>query len=121
MVIFLAGLQAVPAELYEAANIDGTSAWQRFRQITFPLIAPSVTINVVLTLIGSMKVFDLIFVMTNGGPANASELLALRIYNEAFTLNHFGYATAVGIVMSLLILALSVINLRFLRAREVEL
>lgn len=121
MVIFLAGLQAVPAELYEAANIDGTSGWQRFRQITFPLIAPSVTINVVLTLIGSMKVFDLIFVMTNGGPANASESLALRIYNEAFTLNHFGYATAVGIIMSLLILALSVLNLRFLRAREVEL
>lgn len=120
MVIFLAGLQAVPAELYEAANIDGTSGWQRFRHITFPLIAPSVTINVVLTLIGSMKTFDLIFVMTNGGPGNASESLALRIYNEAFTLNHFGYATAVGIVMSLLILGLSVLNLRILRKREVE-
>src|SRR5579883_2097477 len=66
MVIFLAGLQAVPPELYEAANIDGTSGWQRFRHITLPLIAPSVTINIVLTLIGSMKTFDLIFVMTNG-------------------------------------------------------
>lgn len=120
MVIFLAGLQAVPTELYEAANIDGTSGWQRFRHITFPLIAPSVTINVVLTLIGSMKVFDLIFVMTNGGPGDASESLALRIYKEAFTLNHFGYATAVGIVMSLLILGLSVVNLRLLRKREVE-
>jgi ABC-type sugar transport system permease subunit len=120
MVVFLAGLQAVPTELYEAANIDGSSGWQRFRHITFPLIAPAVTINVVLTLIGSMKVFDLIFVMTNGGPADASESLALRIYKEAFTLNHFGYATAVGIVMSLLILGLSVLNLRFLRKREVE-
>jgi raffinose/stachyose/melibiose transport system permease protein len=120
MVIFLAGLQAVPAELYEAANIDGTSGWQRFRYITFPLIAPAVTINVVLTLIGSMKTFDLIFVMTNGGPGNASETLALRIYNEAFNLNHFGYATAVGIVMSLFILGLSVLNLRLLRKREVE-
>jgi raffinose/stachyose/melibiose transport system permease protein len=120
MVIFLAGLQAVPAELYEAAYIDGTSGWQRFRYITFPLIAPAVTVNVVLTLIGSMKVFDLIFVMTNGGPGNASESLALRIYKEAFTLNHFGYATTVGIVMSLLILALSVLNLHFLRAREEE-
>ncbi len=121
MVIFLAGLQAVPTELYEAANIDGTSGWQRFWRITFPLIAPAVTINVILTLIGSMKVFDLIFVMTNGGPGDASESLALRIYKEAFTLNHFGYATAVGIVMSLLILALSVLNLRLLRKREVEL
>jgi raffinose/stachyose/melibiose transport system permease protein len=121
MVIFLAGLQAVPAELYEAANIDGTSGWQRFRHITFPLIAPAVTINVVLTMIGSMKTFDLIFVMTNGGPGNASETLALRIYNEAFNLNHFGYATAVGIVMSLFILGLSVLNLRLLRKREVEL
>jgi ABC-type sugar transport system permease subunit len=120
MVIFLAGLQAVPAELYEAANIDGTSGWQRFRRITFPLIAPSLTINIVLTLIGSMKTFDLIFVMTNGGPGNASESLALRIYNEAFNLNHFGYATAVGIVMTLFILILSVVNLRFLRKREVE-
>jgi raffinose/stachyose/melibiose transport system permease protein len=121
MVIFLAGLQAVPAELYEAASIDGTSGWQRFRHITFPLIAPAVTINVVLTLIGSMKTFDLIFVMTNGGPGDASESLALRIYKEAFTLNHFGYATAVGIVMSLFILGLSVLNLRLLRKREVEL
>jgi ABC-type sugar transport system permease subunit len=121
MVIFLAGLQAVPGELYEAANIDGTSGWQRFRHITFPLIAPSVTVNVVLTLIGSMKVFDLIFVMTNGGPGDASESLAIRLYKEAFTLNHFGYGTAVGIVMSVLILALSVLNLRLLRKREVEL
>jgi raffinose/stachyose/melibiose transport system permease protein len=120
MVIFLAGLQAVPAELCEAASIDGTSGWQRFRYITFPLIAPAVTINVVLTMIGSMKTFDLIFVMTNGGPGNASETLALRIYNEAFNLNHFGYATAVGIVMSLFILGLSVLNLRLLRKREVE-
>jgi raffinose/stachyose/melibiose transport system permease protein len=120
MVIFLAGLQAVPAELYEAASIDGTSSWQRFRRITFPLIAPSITINIVLTLIGSMKTFDLIFIMTNGGPGNASESLALRIYNEAFNLNHFGYATAVGIVMTLFILILSVVNLRFLRKREVE-
>lgn len=121
MVIFLAGLQLVPVELYEAAAIDGTTRWQRFRQITFPLIAPSVTINVALTLIGSLKTFDLIFVMTNGGPGNASESLALRIYTEAFTNNHFGYATAVGIVMSLFILALSLLNLRFLRKREVEL
>ncbi|HZO76335.1 MAG TPA: sugar ABC transporter permease [Ktedonobacteraceae bacterium] len=121
MVVFLAGLQAVPAELYEAADIDGTSGWQRFRHITFPLIAPAVTINVLLTLIGSMKVFDLILVMTNGGPGNASESLALRIYNEAFTQNQFGYATAIGIVMSLLILGLSMLNLRLLRKREVEL
>ena len=121
MVIFLAGLQAVPSELYEAADIDGTSGWQRFRHITFPLIAPSVTVNVVLTMIGSMKVFDLIFVMTNGGPGDASESLAIRLYKEAFTSNHFGYGTAVGIVMSVLILCLSVLNLRFLRQREVEL
>jgi raffinose/stachyose/melibiose transport system permease protein len=121
MVIFLAGLQAVPPELYEAANIDGTSGWQRFWSITFPLIAPSVTVNVILTMIGSLKVFDLILVMTNGGPGDASESLALRLYKEAFTQNHFGYGTAIGIVMSVLILVLSVLNLRFLRKREVEL
>jgi raffinose/stachyose/melibiose transport system permease protein len=120
MVIFLAGLQAVPTELYEAASIDGASGGQRFREITFPLIAPAVTVNVILTMIGSMKIFDLILVMTNGGPGDASESLALRLYKEAFTLNHFGYGTAIGIVMSLFILVLSVVNLRFLRQREVE-
>ncbi|GAC1464701.1 MAG: hypothetical protein NVS2B12_05220 [Ktedonobacteraceae bacterium] len=121
MIIFLAGLQAVPAELYEAANIDGARSWQRFRHVTFPLIAPAFTVNILLTLIGSLKIFDLIFVMTGGGPAGASESLALRLYKEAFTLNHFGYATAIGIVMSLVILAITILSLLGLRKREVEL
>lgn len=74
-----------------------------------------------MSLFGSLKVFNLIFVMTEGGPRNATESLALRVYKEAFTLNHFGYATAIGIVMSLGILLLSVTGLIFLRKREVEL
>lgn len=120
MIIYLAGLQSVPSELYEAASIDGAHGWQRFRHITFPLIAPSVTVNVLLTLIGGLKVFDTIIAMTGGGPDGASESLAVRIYKEAFSMNHFGYATAIGIVMSGIILAVSVLNLRVLRKREVE-
>jgi ABC-type sugar transport system permease subunit len=120
LIIFLAGLQTIPLELYEAATIDGAKSWQRFRHIIFPLIAPSFTINVVLTLIGSMKIFDLIFVMTAGGPGGTTESLVLRVYKEAFTLNHFGYATAIGIVTSLIILAISAGSLLALRKREVE-
>ena len=119
-IIFLAGLQTIPLEFYEAAQIDGAKSWQKFRHITFPLIAQSFTINVVLTLIGSMKVFDLIFVMTAGGPGGTTESLVLRIYKEAFKLNNFGYATAIGIVTALVILAISAGSLLALRKREVE-
>jgi raffinose/stachyose/melibiose transport system permease protein len=118
-IIFLAGLQTVPEELLEAAHLDGANTWQRFRFITFPLIAPAFTINIILTLIGSLKVFDLIIVMTEGGPGRATESVVLRIYEDAFINNSFAEASALSVVMFALILALSVINLRWLRRREV--
>jgi raffinose/stachyose/melibiose transport system permease protein len=118
-IVFLAGLQTVPEELLEAAHLDGANALQRFRHVTFPLIAPAVTINIILALIGSLKVFDLILVMTEGGPGRATESVVLRVYEDAFINNDFAQATALSVVIFVLILALSIINLRWLRRREV--
>ena len=120
MIIYLAGLQAIPVEIQEAASIDGVGAWQRFRNITFPLIAPAFTINIVLSMIGSLKVFDIIFIMTQGGPGRATESLTTYIFGRAFEANKFGYGTAVAVAMFVIILILSLIQMRWLTSREVQ-
>ncbi|MCA9882749.1 MAG: sugar ABC transporter permease [Anaerolineae bacterium] len=119
MIIYLAGLQAIPVEIQEAASIDGVNTWQRFKNITFPLIAPALTINVVLSMIGSLKVFDIIFIMTQGGPGRATESLTTYIFNRAFEANKFGYGTAIAVIMFIIILVLSLVQLRYLTRREV--
>ncbi len=119
MIIFLAGLQGIPPDLQEAATMDGVSTWQRFRNITFPLIAPSVTVNLVLSLIGTIKVFDIIYVMTKGGPGGATDTLATLLYQKAFNFQSFGYGTAIAVVMFVFILGLSLVQLRILTRREV--
>lgn len=119
MIIFLAGLQAVPRDLYESASIDGAGEVQQFWHVTWPLIAPATTISLILTLIGGFKVFDLIFAMTNGGPGYATESVVMRVYREGFQLNHFGYAAAISITLCLFIFVLSVALLSILRRREV--
>ncbi|MFC5468502.1 carbohydrate ABC transporter permease [Cohnella suwonensis] len=120
IVIYLAGLQAIPADLYEAGDIDGASRWQRFSRITFPLIAPAFTVNILISIIGSMKVFDIIFVMTKGGPGTATESLSILLYKKAFNFNEMGYGTSIAIVMFVIILLISVFQLRILRRREIE-
>ena len=120
LVIYLAGLQAIPADMYEAADIDGASKWKRFVHITFPLIAPSFTINILISIIGSFKVFDIIYVMTKGGPGTTTESLAILLYKKAFNFNEMGYGTAIAVVMFLIILVISIIQLTILRRREVE-
>ncbi|HBE76709.1 MAG TPA: sugar ABC transporter permease [Firmicutes bacterium] len=119
MVIYLAGLQGIPEELYEAAAIDGTTPWKKFRHITFPLIAPAFTINVLLSVIGTMKIFDLIYVTTNGGPGYATETMTTLLYHQAFQTNRMGYGTAMAVVLFLIILVLSLFQLKTLRKREV--
>jgi len=121
MIVFLAGLQLIPEDLYEAAEIDGVTDWQRFRHITLPLLAPAVTINFLLTLVGSLRIFDIIYVMTGGGPNRATETIVVKIYNDAFVNNRFGYATAASLVFFLMVLGISVGTLVFLRRREVAL
>jgi ABC-type sugar transport system permease subunit len=114
-VIFLAGLQNVSRDLIEAATLDGANAWQRFWDVTLPQMANVVNVVAALLLIGGFNVFDIIFVMTGGGPANATEVIATYAYTEAFRLNHVGYASTLTLVMTVITLVASVV---FIRLRE---
>lgn len=121
MVIYLAGLQGIPGELIEAATIDGASSWQKFRFIVFPLLAGSVTVNMTLALINGLKVFDQIAVMTNGGPGFSTESITYLIYKVAFGELKQGYGTALALVLFVIVLSVSVIQVRLLKKREVQL
>jgi ABC-type sugar transport system permease subunit len=117
-VIFLAGLQGVSKDLLEAATIDGANVWQRFRHVTVPQMANVINIVVAILLIGGFNVFDMIFVMTGGGPANATEVIATYTYKEAFTQNNVGYATTLALVMTVISLVASVAFIKIREARE---
>jgi raffinose/stachyose/melibiose transport system permease protein len=110
MVIYLAGLATVPVEIEEAAALDGASYWQRFRHITLTSIRPSVTIASLLMLIQGLRVFDQVMAMTNGGPGGATETLATKVYKETFALNNFGFGAALALVLTVIILAFSVLQ-----------
>jgi multiple sugar transport system permease protein len=99
MLLFLAALQTIPAQLHEAARVDGANAWQRFRAVTLPGLRPTTFFITVLLTIGSFKVFDLILVMTDGGPGQSTLVLSQYIYKKGFQENEFGYASAVSIVL----------------------
>lgn len=110
MVIFLAGLQAIPAHLYEAAAIDGANAWTRFRHITLPLISPTTFFVVVISIIGSYQVFDQAFILTEGGPGYATTTLVTYIYTYAFQFFKMGYASAIAWILFLIVLTLTLIQ-----------
>ena len=120
MVIYLAGIERIPAELYEAASIDGASAGSKFWHITRPLLAPATTIVITLTMVGSLKLFDQVFVMTAGGPGFATETLSLIMYRPAFVLGNFGYGTAIALVLTVLVALAAFLQLRVSRRFEVE-
>ena len=107
MVILLAGLQSIPRELHEAAAIDGAGPRQRFRRITLPLLRPSLFLCLIIGIINSFTSFDLIYVMTRGGPNYSTELLITYIYRAAFTLTKFDYAAALTVVLFLFLLSLT--------------
>ena len=123
VVIYLAGLQAIPTELYEVANIDGATGWQRLRYVTIPLLAPSVTANTLLCIIGSLQSYQLIYVLT--GPINpATQVLSLAIFTQGFggaqggTVQSQGYAAAISIVQFIIVAIVSLAALAYLRRRE---
>lgn len=118
MVVYIAALQAIPRELYEAASMDGASGWKRFRHITFPLIAPAFTVNMVVTMERGLKEFDLLFALTKGGPGNSSEVLSLTIFRESFEYYRAGYGTTMGVMLFLIIIVISIIQLVLLRKKE---
>ncbi len=111
MILFLMGLQSIPVEVLEASKIDGASSWQTFFHMVLPLLKPVTTIVIILNIIGSFKVFDIIWVMTGGGPYRASETLALTMYKEAFAISHMGYGSAIAVVLSMIVFIIGVVYL----------
>lgn len=115
MVIYLAGLQGIPAELYEAAAIDGSDGWQKHWDITLPLMRPYLLLVAVISSISAMKVFEEVYIMTQGGPLNHSKTVVYYAYERAFQDLEINYASAIGLVLFIFILILSLINLRISR------
>jgi ABC-type sugar transport system permease subunit len=111
----LAGLQTIPADLYESARMDGAGAWTTFRRITLPLLAPSIAVVLVLRTIEAFKVFDIVYVMTGGGPASGTQTVAFYTYVQAFSNQLFGYGSALAYLIVLAVFALAMVYLRLLR------
>jgi raffinose/stachyose/melibiose transport system permease protein len=115
MIIFIAGLQAVPKELLEAAAVEGASNWQRFRHVTLPMLAPATTIVVAYTTIQSFRAFDLVISLTDGGPSNATEIMSTWIYHSAFRNFDYGYASAGAVIFLIVVGGLTALQFRLLR------
>lgn len=120
MLIYLAGLQSVPAELYEAAKVDGASAVKRFFHVTIPMLAPAITICVVGITTGSLKVYDLLVTSTKGGPGRASTSLIYETYTTAINGRQYGYGSAMSIVLVFMLLLVALIQVKGLKKREVQ-
>ena len=119
MFLFISGLQSVPRELYESAEMDGATAWQRFTKITLPLLAPSFTVVITLNITGGLKVFDLVYALTGGGPGFDTQVLNTYTY-RAFGLGLLGKSSASSVVLSVGIVVIAFALNRFLRGKEVE-
>ena len=118
MVIFVAGRQGIPEDYYEAAQIDGASPWQQFRNVTVPLLAPTTMFVLVTSVIGAFQAFDQIFVMTNGGPLYSTETLVIYMYRYAFTNFEIGYGCAVAVCLFVIVLAFTVVEIRMFRRTQ---
>lgn len=114
LLIFTAGLQAIPGELLDSAELDGANGFTRFRTIDFPLILGQVKLLVILTIIASLQAFAFILILTNGGPGTSTTVPGLVLYQSAFQYSRFGYATAIGTVIFIVILILTYINLKYI-------
>ncbi|MDG4772534.1 sugar ABC transporter permease [Solwaraspora sp. WMMD792] len=120
MILLLAGRQNIPRELHEAAATDGAGGWQIFRHVTLPLLAPTIRISMFLAVIGSIQLFDLVWVLTGGGPLNASETMAVTMFQYGFRRFEVGYASAISIAMFLISLIFAVLYQRFILRRDLE-
>lgn len=118
--VLLAGLQAIPQEPYEAALIDGSSRWQTFWHVTLPLLKPSILIVLLLRTMDLLRVFDQIFILTEGGPGFATETISLYIYRTAFRFFDFGYAAAMSFVLLALTNVISALYIKFLQAKDIN-
>ncbi|MDN7246476.1 sugar ABC transporter permease [Planococcus shenhongbingii] len=120
MIIYIAGIQAIPNDVIEASKIDGASKWQRFTRITLPLLMPALTISLFLTLSSAFKIYDVNLSLTGGGPANATELFAMNIYQEIFGSSNYGFGQAKAIVFFLIVAAITLTQVYMTKKREVE-
>lgn len=120
MILYLTGRQAIPREIIEAAQIDGGNAWQVFRRVTLPLLGPTIRISIFLSVIGTIQLFDLVWIITEGGPSHASETLAVTMYQFGFKRFQVGYASAISVVMFLLSLVFALGYQRYVMRRDLE-
>ena len=119
--IYISGLQTVPEDVYEAASLDGATGWNKFRYITFPLIMPFFTINMVLCMKNNLMVFDQIMALTKGGPAQSTESISFLIYNNGMSGGQFGFQSANAVIFFIVIVIISVLQLKFLNKKEEQL
>lgn len=118
MILWLAGLKAIPSELYDASKVDGASGWKMHWYMTLPLLRPTAAFIIVISTIGALQVFGSIYMLTGGGPVNATTTVAFHIYQRAFTFAELGYACTVSIVLFAMIMAIAVIQGKYLRFGE---
>ena len=121
IVLYIAGLQAVPPDVLEAATVDGATSWTRFFRVTLPLLGPSITTCIFMSLTNAVKVFDIILALTKGGPGGSTYSATLDIYREAFQNNNYGLGSAKSLVFFVLVLVITQLVLKFMNSREVDL
>ena len=120
MILLLAGLQGIPREIEEAALIDGAGRWQAFRRISLPLLGPTLRVSVFLSMIGALQLFDMVWVMTGGGPITASSTMAIAMFKAGFKSTQMGYGSALAVILFLFGLALALAYQRFVLRRDIE-
>ncbi|MBQ5581456.1 MAG: sugar ABC transporter permease, partial [Clostridia bacterium] len=120
-IIYISGLQTVPEDVYEAGMLDGATGWSKFRHLTFPLIIPFFTINMVLCMKNFLMVFDQIMALTKGGPAQSTESISFLIYNNGMSGGQFGFQSANAVIFFIVIVTISVFQMRFLNSKEEQL
>ena len=118
MVMFLMGLGTIPRDPIEACLIDGANAWQTFVHVKLPMLRPITTVVITMAMVNSFKVFDIIWVMTRGGPYSSSETLAVSMFRETFTLFHMGYGAAISVILSLIVIVISAAYIRRMTKRD---
>ncbi|HEV2781768.1 MAG TPA: sugar ABC transporter permease, partial [Actinophytocola sp.] len=120
MILYIAARQSIPNELIEAATIDGAGPWQTFRHVTLPLLGPTIRISIFLSVIGTIQLFDMVWVLTRGGPVHASETMAVTMFEFGFVRTQVGYGTAISVVMFLISFVFALFYQRFVMRRDIE-
>ena len=120
MIVFLAAMENIPLDIHDAATIDGVNPWQRITRIIFPMIKNVIAVMIMLQIIFSLKVFDVIWVMTQGGPGEATNVLGIYLYRNAFVYTYFGYGSAIAVVMAAIVFTISMLYRRYIKVEAIE-